>query len=72
MLTCKIAKEIFDEVSQKLDSMGKNNPRVFERQSLYGDVLDWLKDYHSELVNDDFDDDLVAFYIVGRYTTIKG
>lgn len=69
MITCKIADEIFDEVSQKLNRMGKNNPRIFERQSLYGDVLDWLKGYHYELVNDDFDDDLLAHYIIGKYAT---
>lgn len=65
MITSLQVKRIYNEVSLSLSMMGSNNPRVAERQTLYGDVLDWLRDNHPELRNDDYDDDFVAKYIVG-------
>lgn len=67
MVTSRKVKEIYNEISVSLSRMGSNNPREGERQSLYGDILDWLKDNHGELVNNDYDDDFVAKYIVGMY-----
>ena len=39
-------QEIYDSIKDiiPIDRMGANNPRVGERQTLYGDVLDWLRD----------------------------
>lgn len=44
-----------------IDSMGINNPRVNERQTLYGDVLDWLRDYGYGKDHD------LAVMIIGSY-----
>ena len=67
MVTSITARKIYDEISVSLNRMGRNNPRQSERQALYGDILDWLKDKHPELRNDDYDDDFVAKYIIGKY-----
>lgn len=67
MITRSQADNLFKEIYPALKRMGKNNPRKGERQTLYGDVLDWIKDNHSELVNKDYDDDFVAHYIIGSY-----
>lgn len=59
--------DVFNEVST-LDlcrQKGKNNPRVCERQFLYGDVLDYLRDYYSELNLEERD--MTAKLIIGDY-----
>ena len=59
--------EVFNEVS-KIDlcsGKGKNNPRVCERQFLYGDVLDYLRDYYNELNLEEID--MTAKLIIGDY-----
>jgi len=67
MVTRSQADELFNEIAPALNGMGKNNPRKGEIQTLYGDVLDWIKDCHSEFVNKDYDDDFLAHYIIGSY-----
>ncbi len=67
MVTRSQANEIFIEIAPALKRMGKNNSRKGEIQTLYGDVLDWIKDCHSEFVNKDYDDDFLAHYIIGSY-----
>lgn len=67
MITSKQANEIYNEISPSLNRMGDNEPKEAERQTLYGDVLDWLRDMHPELRNKDYDDDFAAMFIVGRY-----
>ena len=60
MITRSQADNLFYEIYPALKRMGKNNPRKEERQTLYGDVLDWIKDNHSELVNKD----IIGSYII--------
>lgn len=59
--------ETFNKVSN-LDlcsTRGKNNPRIAERQFLYGDILDYLRDYYNELNLEERD--MVAKLIIGNY-----
>ena len=45
---------------------GKNNPRVAERQFLYGDIMDYLRDYYNtELTLEERD--IAAKLIIGDY-----
>lgn len=64
-------RKIFTEILPALGRMGVNNPRVSERQTLYGDILDWLRDYHGELRNKEHEDDFVAKLIIGEYVTMN-
>ena len=70
MVSSRQAQDIYNEICLNLSRMGANNPKKFERQTLYGDILDWLRDMHPELRNNEHDDDLVAMYIIGRYSTL--
>lgn len=45
---------------------GLNNPRVAERQFLYGDILDYLRDYYSTELSLD-ERDVAAKLIIGEY-----
>lgn len=49
--------------------MGKNNPRECERQSLYGDIMDWLRDMNGELeLNLNLRErSFVAAHLIGEY-----
>lgn len=48
---------------------GKNNPRKGERQYLYGDVMDWLRDMNGELeLNLNLRErSFVATHLIGEY-----
>ena len=67
MVTQEQVKAISKELQPIMKRMGGNNPKKYERQTMYGDVLDWLRDMHPELRNKDYDDDFVAFYAIGDY-----
>ena len=60
MITKEQLKAITSEISSAMNRIGKANPRKYERQFLYGDVIDWIRDNHPELRNDDHDDDFAA------------
>lgn len=42
-------------------SMGNNNPRTAERQTIYGDVLDWVRDQIG------YKDHFIATMIIGHW-----
>lgn len=67
MVTKERLKAITLEIMPTMKRRGKANPRKYERQLLYGDVLDWIRDNHPELRNNDYDDDFAAHYIIGAY-----
>ena len=48
---------------------GKNNPRESERQYLYGDVMDWLRDMNGELGLNLRERSFVAIHLIGEYVT---
>lgn len=60
--------EVYNEVNE-LDlcsQRGKNNPRIAERQFLYGDIMDYLRDYYNtELTLEE--KDVTAKLIIGEY-----
>ena len=65
----KITKTINDIIEsgvvERFRRWGKNNPRESERQFLYGDVMDYLRDNHNEL--NIAERDFVAHHLIGHY-----
>lgn len=65
----KITKTISDIIKSgvvgRFSQWGKNNPKPSERQLLYGDVLDYLRDNYNEL--NLTERDFVAHYLIGHY-----
>lgn len=58
---------IFNEIKD-LDiwhNKGLNNPRESERQYLYGDVSDWIRDYYSYLSLEERE--ILAKLIIGNF-----
>ena len=65
----KAIEELKGDLLNKFPNWGKSNPRVAERQFLYGDVMDWLRDYKNELNLQERH--FVAVHLIGEYVTKK-
>lgn len=63
--------DTFNKISKLnlCNTKGENNPRVNERQFLYGDILDYLRDYHNDL--NIAERDMVAKLVIGDYIIRK-
>lgn len=70
MLTRKELKEYSVEIQsfiQKKNPRFKKNGLKEGEQTLYGEILDYIKDNLILLRNNDYDDDLLAHYAIGEY-----
>lgn len=70
MLTRKELKEYSMELQPFIKSkkpIYRKNGLKEGQQSLYGDILDYIRDNMPNLRNDDYDDDLLAHYAIGEY-----
>jgi hypothetical protein len=64
-ITTIINEIISNGVTERFKHWGKNNPRESERQLLYGDVMDYLRDNYNEL--NLTERDFVAHHLIGHY-----
>jgi hypothetical protein len=64
-ITAIINEIISNGVIESFKHWGKNNPKEYERQLLYGDVMDYLRDEYNEL--NLTERDFVAHYLIGHY-----
>jgi len=66
MLTRKQLENYSKEMEHLFEKRASGNPDDYD-QTLYGDVLDYIRDVYPELRDMDYDDDLLAHYAIGYY-----
>lgn len=67
----KKALQVFEEIKKDIPNMCKNwGKNGKDGQLLYGDVLDWIRDTHSDIYCNERACALLARLIIGQYVIV--